>query len=543
MIKILLFFFSFNTLGLTKSFEKYFKYSDSKLTKTYFKKLKKMKKVSCQKGDSSKYEDLFKAYKGKGFYLPKIDDQLDLKTIKDNLKLLENKKKWISNIRKRLKSYKRLPEISSELKEIDSLVKENLKLKARFQFKAQSSPLLFKEGRKVFERISKAFTSLESNIFYLLNFNFPVNHFENRRKYDEYKAQGNISSKNQMFFKRKIFEDGAPSSSAHSSDKYIRTNIDSIKIALKKNEIFLNPELTFDLVWLIDTLPKLRKKGARFYESSFFKWEERLNNQISSYKKILSGDQKDFTIRQNSNLKLEEFISSKQESVYSYWNKQKEFWKALYAFETILYNEVGAIDPIGLERLEVISVVMNRFKDKSFWSLDSTQNLMKLLKEKSNSKWLNVLFRKGQFSFTYYFIPGVKEVFCPNLSKWGKKLRENNIKLILSFLKKSKKAAHENATRYFSRASMVGRVDMSSIWSGYQKLPELPGIEKVDSNLLGKILKNDFVYWYSFKYEEKRYFVLQIDGIKYSVSWDAELKKYRIYGYRDPNLFRYFQKI
>ena len=121
-------------------------------------------------------------------------------------------------------------------------------------------------------------------------------------------------------------------------------------------------------------------------------------------------------------------------------------------------NEVGRLDVDGsLERREVTRVVAKRTGVKEYKTPAKNsllyRKIRKKLKDKyTNYPWLNVLFKEGEFSFTYYFLYASVRTFCPEMTLSGRSLRKENVKIGIETLRNYKDT---NSVRYFSRASML----------------------------------------------------------------------------------------
>ena len=242
--------------------------------------------------------------------------------------------------------------------------------------------------------------------------------------------------------------------------------------------------------------------------------------------------------------KLKDFIYRKQGESYNFWANQSELHKAMFSLETILVHEVGVIDgKYGLERTHVGKVVLNRYFDDFYNQLESDQYINKYITKSIDTKkekWLNVLFKVGEFSFTYYYIPAVAGIHCPDMSRRGQNIRNKNLKLALKVMR-----SHDGdfkAFRYFSRISMLGKIDMSSVWTAYERLPEMPGYKSSYQKKLSRYYKADkYQYLYSFRDSKKvEYQVVKIESKTYSMTWRKGQTVF--YDYRNPHLFAYFSK-
>ncbi len=158
-----------------------------------------------------------------------------------------------------------------------------------------------------------------------------------------------------------------------------------------------------------------------------------------------------------------------------------------------------------------------------------------------NERWLNSLFKQGEFSFSYYYMSGVAKVFCPDMAPTARKLRAQNVEIALQVLKEGETPF--KATRYFSRSSMIGRIHMDSIWEDYLPYSERPGLMADGQEKLLKSFKNgDYSYLYSFQNPQQEIFqVLRIDGENYSLGDKNSIKIF--FHHRNPHYFKYFTKI
>ncbi|MCY4523533.1 MAG: hypothetical protein OXB84_02215, partial [Halobacteriovoraceae bacterium] len=204
----------------------------------------------------------------------------------------------------------------------------------------------------------------------------------------------------------------------------------------------------------------------------------------------------------------------------------------------------GSVDGrAALERKDIAQVVINRSEIPFYSSLTSKDEVFPNLKKKwgdlKSYRWLNLLFKTGEFSFTYYFIPSSVRVYCPSMNRKGKFLRRENLRVAIALLKKP----NENfpAVRYFSRHSMLGRIDMGILWNNYNPLPERPGPPALRGRFLRSLYgKGRYDYLYSFTGPDNKNFkVIKIKGTNYVVS----LEKNKFYHHRNPHYFKYFKII
>ena len=161
-----------------------------------------------------------------------------------------------------------------------------------------------------------------------------------RGRYDSLKIRKDTLGKNlaqDLFFKRKIFEDGAPHPSWRGTDKSIRTLINTIKVNLQsthEKDLFISETLRYDLNWLLSRVEKYLSYDSSLIERELFRWGKKVGDQIDFYNQLLSGkvDIKgkkisvaDF-IEDNLGAKsrLEDFIYEKQADTYEFWSRQPE---------------------------------------------------------------------------------------------------------------------------------------------------------------------------------------------------------------------------
>ena len=387
-------------------------------------------------------------------------------------------------------------------------------------------------------------------IYFLKSFNFPNDFMKYRREYEEAKNDNDKKDSNKIYFFRKIVEDGAYDSNHSWPDKFLRTTLDTVHLSIQKDDVFLSENVRYDIDWILSGVERILNRGKKKQIERLSEWYSRTDEAISFYEEIIKEKNKKkadalVATENEATEKLNKFVYQKQADVYEFWSKQSELNRALFSLETILYNEVGVVDgPHGLERFEVAQVVIKRFYDDFYNQLAPKQKLMTYLNDKiehKKFKWLNTLFRVGEFSFTYHYISAVSHIFCPDMSSRGKRIRYQNLKISLNALKEYSKDFE--AIRYFSRTSMLGKIDMSSVWTDYKKLPEKVGLMADAQRRLARYyLADKYRYLYSFLDDKNvEYSVLEIEGKKYSQRWIKG--KPAFFDYRSPHLFSYFKRI
>jgi hypothetical protein len=306
---------------------------------------------------------------------------------------------------------------------------------------------------------------------------------------------------------------------------------------------------------------ELGKGKARIIER-LQEWEERTRRTYDFYRSLtlpenqvpaIAGDRTSTPNRQlirehnRAADRLKDYVYTKQAEVYKHWLNQPELPRAIFVLETILLNEVGGVDgDDALERMDVARVVMNRLDKPKYLAIGKKEFIRPyLLKSNSaftiqNERWLNALFKQGEFSFTYYYMGGVAKIFCPDMSPNARKLRQRNVEIALQVLKETPTSF--KTTRYFSRASMIGRIHMDSIWEDYLPYPERPGLlASGQDRLLAAFETGSYTYLYAFTDPEfSVYQVVEIDGRTYALGGRSGLKLF--FEHRNPHYFRYFTK-
>lgn len=521
----------------------------------YLKEYKKFRKELCGKSDEKTFQERLKAYRGTGYWIPEYGGEVDVETIKELLPEIETKIKWIQDQKKLLAGFKwpksgatdNLRKIQNELlalKKSELSADEDLKTKSR-----QQSLKLITKLKEEYDKLTKRFS------FYT-NYKFPMDHLKNRKVYDVYKESEKPEDKrkaNYAFFYRKIHEDGAYNKDHTSPDLYLRTTLDTVYYELREHGFFLTEDARYDLEFVMDKIDSEIARGKDRALERISEWEKRTKEGHDFYLSLTKPENAKKShelIKSNmkASLALKDFVYEKEAQVYKYWYSKSELLKAIYVLETILLNEVGPVDgKDALERIDVSKVVMNRLDKEKYLRIAESEFLYPYLikegvsvKDIKEGRWLNALFKQGEFSFSYYYIPGVVNIFCPDEAPSARRLRDENIEIALRALKDEPGVF--TATRYFSRASMVGRIHMETIWDNYAPYPERAGLLANEQSMLReRFNKGEYVYLYSFKDPlNELYQVIKVDDKTYVFREDQGQMIF--YNYRNPHFFRYFTK-
>jgi len=520
----------------------------------------------CSKKTNFNYNELLKEYRGEGYYIPTYNEiVLDTNSIRLRLPLIRGKLSWqksqIHDLRNKLLKFPRYKELVTDLqRDIKNLlVLKRIYTRADSSFKKRS---IEKKSQILFNHLRNHFKQTLDKIPFLLSYDFPVDHFKLRRHYDEIKASENIELKkrsNQLFLKRKILEDGTYNDRNQGSDLFLRSLIDTLFLRIQKDHTILPEDIRYDMNAFFSYLRAALKRGKRLTLKRFINWNQRTSKQYRFYQRIISEAEGNPIQQQNSremlikkkNAKsnLEDFTLSKQAQSYEFWAGKEQKMQALFALDTILMNEVGGIDGVdALERKDVAQVVYNRRLIPFYSSIPKDNGIYMKIKSLgienkiSHSPWLNVLFKEGEFSFTYYFIPSTTNIYCPDVSNWANAIRDRSLEVAQLVLNNPQFSFQ--AVRYFSRASMLGRIDMSVVWSDHEAIAERPGVElavKQLNEVNHKIKKHNYTYFYSFEDPTgTNYDVLEVDEKIYVRGQNGQGKK-SLFKFRNPHFFRFFK--
>jgi hypothetical protein len=537
--------------------------TDDKITEDYLKIHDQFSKAVCRPGVEQEYWKLNHAFRGDGHYIPMtLDDKFDSTTVVKHLPELRKKLVWID---RNIENLRKLPNMSRPLKELSDLeegLTELLSLKHKhYQAKKDEERKQIEvQSRVKFNEFNKALKSFYESIFFLQSYNFPLDHFALRKEYDRWKSSlvpAERLKSNDVYFYRQIVQDGAQDPDHKRSDRFLRSVLDTVYLEMDRHtDALLSEDLRYDLNTIFSLSKVQLLRGNQNQINRMEEWRERTHRAIMFYTGLINnkiernegesetGDQIVNKLAK-ARYALKEYNFQKQKEVYEFWRGQSDLMKALFSIETILYNEVGSIDGReGLERKDVTQIVLNRFDHAFYSSLEKRDGLYPYLsglkpEQIMKEPWLNLLFKDGEFSFTYFFINSSVRVYCPDRSRTGRWLRRQNLKIALEQLRNPESSF--GALRYYSRHSMQGRMRMDLLWTDYQAIAERPGVEVRNITALRRRHKaQDYQFLYSFIDPEGQAFqVLEIgDTI---VSFREQDQKY--FTWRNPHLFRYFSPV
>lgn len=517
-------------------------------------------KIHCKPGVEQHFNKLDHNYKGDGHFIPlNLDGTLDKESVSKNISQIENKEKYILTLIEKLKKVKSFKGELNLIKSLQSDITKLLNLKYEYKnlTSVAAKEKLIIKAKNDYDTYKKNLRHLFAKTPHLLSFNYPVDHFKLRMEYDKYKSGKDDLSRqkmNEIYLYRKIVEDGAQDKDHTRNDIYLRALISTITKRISGPDVFISEDVRYDIDSVLEGIEHQLRLSKKKKLERLTEWHERTKRSLDFYKMLVDDkvvlDGKTINASEligekaKARYLLQEFVLKKEAETYHFWSDQEEIYRALFSLETILFNEVGTIDSVGApERKDVTQVVINRRFLPKYSIMTSETDLFNILeKEKLKTKsypWLNTMFKQGEFSFTYFFISGNLRIYCPDLSRRGKKLRFDNLNIILDALRAPKYSFQ--ALRYFSRASMLGRIDMDDLWEDYTPINETPGQRITNDKAIKRMVGlGRYQYLYDFVGTDGRpYLVIRI-GHKVYVKSESEDT---FYYYRNPHYFRYFKPI
>lgn len=531
---------------------------------SYMETFKDFREKVCVPRAEYIFDGLLKKYRGQGYWIPELESDVDVETIRDLLPEMEKKLLWIRQQMVLLKSAE-LPSASVTSKARNILTQLLALKKTELASNEPAKVKSRKESLRLLGELQRTYRELISKIAFLSNYNFPVDHLKNRKMHDmvrEKEDPYSVKLANRAFLYRKIQEDGAYNKDHSGSDIYLRTTLDTLQFELEQHDFYLTEDARYDMEFVLTKIESELARGKNKILERLIEWEDRTDRTLKFYRSLtLPENQQEIMVGKikttpNRQLiaehnkaaeELKDFVYKKQAEVYKYWISRPEILRAIFVLETILMNEVGAVDgDDALERMDVARVVMNRLDKPKYLLIGKKEFLYPHLGQvvtEANLKeerWLNVLFKQGEFSFTYYYMSGVAQIFCSDMAPRAKKLRTQNVEIALQVLKEGE--THFRTTRYFSRASMIGRIHMDTIWEDYAPFPERPGLlSEGQEQLLNAFTSGDYTYLYAFKdHQDQLFQVVEIKGKNFALGEKNGLRLF--YHHRNPHYFRYFTK-
>lgn len=514
----------------------------------------------CAPGVTQEFESLMTNFRGDGRFIPFLTEgDLDKDALLSRLPIFKEKKKWLENLVDTFSKKKNFNELNLTINKLEKQLNLLLEMKKKYLFsksdveknkieiQSKYEYLQFRENVKKFLKI---------DLFWLHTFQFPLDHLALRDAYDKYKEREDLEGKkksNGIYLYRKIVEDGAQNEDHTSNDIQTRALINTLYLKLSAASTFIEEEIRYDFEDLVKTLRFHLSKGKEYSLKRLNEWKARGERDYGFYSSLLEESQGDgfnrqkvseiFSSKERSRAILSRYVLDKEADTYLFWKDKRLIDRALYSLDTILINEVGDVEGAQkIERENVTKVVINRTLDKNYSAFSNDDPLLHALRQKGlvdtvSYKWLNTLFKQGEFSFTYFFIPGSFRIFCPDMSRRAVRLRYNNLQIALKMLREVKES--DGVLRYFSRASMLGRIDMAVLWKGYKSMAQGPGRQMAsDERVKSQFRKGKYRYLYSFQdREERKYHVIEIGDQLYNIG-----PQEHVFHHRNPHFFRYFKR-
>ena len=536
-----------------------FNKQDHQIIEEYLDIHKRFSEQLCKSGVEEEFLNKYKDFTQGGSYVPLLlGGQFDDKTIRKFIPTIEKKISWIDKELSKIKKKNNVQYFLKEVKEIRERMERLLSYKKNYdEAEGGRRKILvqIRSERALISFIYKLKKFIE-DISFLHNYNFPVNHFSLRKSYDAFKNRKDLAGKrmaNETYFYRKIVQDGTYEKGGRRNDVFLRALLDTIYLNIDKERYFLSEVLRYDIHDLLKNVETyLRSYREKEIKRRLTAWKKKVEEQNRFYRSLvgekLSKDNQEFLQKKHQSIEsLKNFVADKLTETYYFWVRSPELSRALFVLESILFNEVGRVDgPGGLERRDVAQVVLNRVGDKKYNTFGQEDDLGKKLRSSLNISlpnypWLNVMMKEGEFSFTYYFISSNVRIYCPDMTASGRKLRRENLEIILKLLRSPNPSF--SAVRYFSRASMLGRISMDALWGakGHRPLAERRGVKvKNVEQFMKSYRQGKFHYLYRFTDPEGGTF--RVISIKNKI-FVMPLEEDVLYHYRNPHYFRYFVEI
>lgn len=535
------------------------KESFDKIIDVYTKTHQQFSRQVCSSGAEQKFNKLNHAFRGDGHFIPMtLEDKLDRQVIVKNLPELRKKLVWIDGVIEKLREVKQFDSLINDLKALEKQFLEILEFKHKHYLAKTDQEKRKVEISSKYElvRFRQKLKEFYQGIFFLQSFNHPIDHFALRKEYDQWKSATNEEEKNKandVYFYRQIVQDGAQDPDHRRSDRFLRSLMDTVILALDSmTSDLMEEDIRYDLDTFFSMVEIQLQRGVNNQLRRLEEWRERTHRAIVFYtalmnNKVVTGAEEQSVDQLVGDLAraryaLREYNFERQAEVYHFWRDQSELMQALFSIETILYNEVGTVDgKDGIERRDVTQIVLNRFRHPFYSELAKDDGLFRFLKLSeevvARYPWLNLLFKDGEFSFTYFFIPSSVRVYCPDMSRAGRWLRRQNLKIALELLHQP--AWEFQALRYYSRHSMHGRIRMDQLWDRYQPIEERPGPLLKDQLGPRKLRsKGEYRFLYHFVSPQgERFQVLEMGRDIVVFAEKSEL----YYEWRNPQLFKYFR--
>jgi hypothetical protein len=503
------------------------------------------KALSCLKGDEDTFANLMKNFRGSGIYQPMSRGVLVKGALKNFLSKSDFRLKWLQTTLNDLEknSISSDRHFSVQLATLTTILIENMKLQTSLEKNlslATSNSNLFKTS----------FLEFIKGLYFLRSFSAPVDHFANRRDYELLAEKLSLlpqsdpgydalaEEKLTLYLNRKLYEDGAMSAAKTENDLPIRAVLDTLEVKLKNQGPYFSVDFIKDFFWWkANFLAYLNKYNADDIVKRHKEWIARSQELYNAYLALLKKKELvSFNSGESATEELKKFVYKKFQILYKYWAAKPEDMRKLFVLQNILLHEVGRTDPTGVQRKRVMEVVYNRLQYPDYQSFYADEQWVKELEnlEPKGQQWLTVMMRRGEFSFALYFMNSVQKLFCLEKDFLTSSLNEENMSLIVSSID-NQNVSEEKILRYFSRVSMLGRINMSTIWSPpYMPAHEVLGPE-LPKELKAKIVPSQYQLLYEFGTGNRVFMNVEGGDPSYYVEQNGTY-----FSYLDPDYFQFF---
>jgi hypothetical protein len=561
----------------------------------YEKNIAESYRVLCDSTSLNLARSLLKEYQRFQLYIPVDDKTQDLskEVIQKFLPKYQKKIEWIQHLITLKQTKSQIRKLLVDLEELKTLVENLIEYKEHMYFSVigekyyqNPSQIQITSALQLRKKLKEKYFEIIAKFPRLHSFEHPVDLESLRSDYENLKLKGgreNILKSQEIYFYRKMVEDGAGIWSEslkklQSPDYQLRALINTLHFRLDRDESILldkqyyptfypiDDDEQMDVLYLVEILKSKLNDSETEENLKLQNWKKIVEEQLDRYQLLLKEPNRfkdENLLKKTAQDQLKKLVAEKQSQAFKFWSSKGLWQEVLYVMEQIIVNEVGNIDTERRdESEEILRILYRRVNHPKYSKMRKSQLLMKSLLEKkltidqvNHHKWLSSLFREGEFSFTYFFIPANENLWCQpnhsvskNIRQWLFQFLEKNYLEFQKpvFLPTSQSIEQEKMQykmRYFSRLSMLGRMNIAKTWKDYKQNP----IQ------VGKLIENQKIYQIRKKQKKLKYkhHFFSEDGNLYIIFEDKASKKRdpfilynhskkQYYQYRNTHYFRYF---
>ena len=245
------------------------------------------KKICVPKAESIFDKNLL-AYRGQGYWIPELNEDVDVESIKSLLPEMEHKLKWIK-AQKALVMRRGIPDKSVILKTQNTLKKLLDLKKTELSVNEKEKTRARQQSLALLTRLQKNYEALIKKVSFLTNFQYPVDHLKNRKVYDSFRDKDDDASTriaNYSFLYRKLLEDGAYNKDHTGSDIYLRTTIDTLHFELMNHGFYLSEDARYDADFVLSKIESELSKGKARILERLTEWEGRAQRTLDFYRSL-----------------------------------------------------------------------------------------------------------------------------------------------------------------------------------------------------------------------------------------------------------------